>query len=183
VDKWSFDVFALNEASSDHALKFIFYELLTRYDLINRHVGVRVIEARDLTPPLSSDGTRQDAVHSNPYVKLSLLPDHKNSRQTGVKRKTQNPVFEERFTFDMPFLEAQRRTLLLSVVDFDKFSRHCVIGKVALPLSDVDLVKGGHWWRALVPSSQVRSANTHTGRGMVTVFNKDIAIIIIEAYD
>ncbi|XP_032853263.1 calcium/calmodulin-dependent 3',5'-cyclic nucleotide phosphodiesterase 1C isoform X2 [Tyto alba] len=36
VDKWSFDVFALNDASSDHALKFIFYELLTRYDLINR---------------------------------------------------------------------------------------------------------------------------------------------------
>ncbi|XP_029110903.1 calcium/calmodulin-dependent 3',5'-cyclic nucleotide phosphodiesterase 1C-like isoform X2 [Scleropages formosus] len=36
VDLWSFDVFALNEASGDHALKFIFYELLTRYDLINR---------------------------------------------------------------------------------------------------------------------------------------------------
>lgn len=36
VDKWSFDVFALNNASGDHALKFIFYELLTRYDLINR---------------------------------------------------------------------------------------------------------------------------------------------------
>ncbi|NXY15254.1 PDE1C phosphodiesterase, partial [Atrichornis clamosus] len=36
VDTWSFDVFALNDASGDHALKFIFYELLTRYDLINR---------------------------------------------------------------------------------------------------------------------------------------------------
>ncbi|NWY74478.1 PDE1C phosphodiesterase, partial [Erithacus rubecula] len=36
VDEWSFDVFALNDASGDHALKFIFYELLTRYDLINR---------------------------------------------------------------------------------------------------------------------------------------------------
>ncbi|KAM4634686.1 synaptotagmin-17 [Polymixia lowei] len=126
----------------------------TQYDLINGLLGVRVIEARDLPPPLTCDGARQDMAHSNPYVKMSLLPDHKNSRQTGVKRKTQNPVFEERFTFDMPFLEAQRRTLLLSVVDFDKFSRHCVIGKVALPLSDVDLVKGGHWWKALVPSSQ-----------------------------
>uniref|UniRef100_A0AAZ3PWU3 C2 domain-containing protein n=1 Tax=Oncorhynchus tshawytscha TaxID=74940 RepID=A0AAZ3PWU3_ONCTS len=106
----------------------------TQYDLINGHLGVRV-----------------DMAHSNPYVKISLLPDHKNSRQV---RKTQNPVFEERFTFDLLFLEAQRRTLLLSVVDFDKFSRHCVIGKVALPLSEVDLVKGGHWWKALVPSSQ-----------------------------
>ncbi|XP_061109761.1 dual specificity calcium/calmodulin-dependent 3',5'-cyclic nucleotide phosphodiesterase 1C-like isoform X2 [Conger conger] len=36
VDTWSFDVFTLNEASGDHALKFIFYELLTRYDLITR---------------------------------------------------------------------------------------------------------------------------------------------------
>ncbi|XP_076769413.1 dual specificity calcium/calmodulin-dependent 3',5'-cyclic nucleotide phosphodiesterase 1C isoform X3 [Arvicanthis niloticus] len=36
VDTWSFDVFSLNEASGDHALKFIFYELLTRYDLISR---------------------------------------------------------------------------------------------------------------------------------------------------
>ncbi|XP_015214559.1 dual specificity calcium/calmodulin-dependent 3',5'-cyclic nucleotide phosphodiesterase 1A isoform X2 [Lepisosteus oculatus] len=36
VDKWSFDVFALHEASGEHALKFLVYELLTRYDLINR---------------------------------------------------------------------------------------------------------------------------------------------------
>ncbi|XP_040922257.1 calcium/calmodulin-dependent 3',5'-cyclic nucleotide phosphodiesterase 1C [Toxotes jaculatrix] len=36
VDMWSFDVFVLNDASGDHALKFVFYELLTRYDLINR---------------------------------------------------------------------------------------------------------------------------------------------------
>uniref|UniRef100_A0AAQ5YS33 Phosphodiesterase n=1 Tax=Amphiprion ocellaris TaxID=80972 RepID=A0AAQ5YS33_AMPOC len=36
VDMWSFDVFALNDASGDHALRFVFYELLTRYDLINR---------------------------------------------------------------------------------------------------------------------------------------------------
>ncbi|XP_056869174.1 dual specificity calcium/calmodulin-dependent 3',5'-cyclic nucleotide phosphodiesterase 1A isoform X1 [Takifugu flavidus] len=36
VDKWSFDVFALNDASGDHSLKFVLYELLTRYDLISR---------------------------------------------------------------------------------------------------------------------------------------------------
>ncbi|KAK7822293.1 hypothetical protein U0070_014392 [Myodes glareolus] len=36
VDKWSFDIFALNETSSEHSLKFMIYELFTRYDLINR---------------------------------------------------------------------------------------------------------------------------------------------------
>uniref|UniRef100_A0A4X2KE04 Uncharacterized protein n=1 Tax=Vombatus ursinus TaxID=29139 RepID=A0A4X2KE04_VOMUR len=126
----------------------------TQYDLLHNYLTVRVIEARDLPPPISYDGSRQDMAHSNPYVKICLLPDQKNSKQTGVKRKTQNPVFEERYTFEIPFLEAQRRTLLLTIVDFDKFSRHCVIGKVSVPLSEVDLVKGGHWWKALVPSSQ-----------------------------
>ncbi|KAM9248772.1 dual specificity calcium/calmodulin-dependent 3',5'-cyclic nucleotide phosphodiesterase 1A [Dugong dugon] len=36
IDKWSFDVFALNDASGEHSLKFMMYELFTRYDLINR---------------------------------------------------------------------------------------------------------------------------------------------------
>ncbi|XP_029803845.1 synaptotagmin-17 isoform X2 [Suricata suricatta] len=126
----------------------------TQYDLLHNHLTVRVIEARDLPPPISHDGSRQDMAHSNPYVKVCLLPDQKNSKQTGVRRKTQKPVFEERYAFEIPFLEAQRRTLLLTVVDFDKFSRHCVIGKVSVPLCEVDLVKGGHWWKALVPSSQ-----------------------------
>ncbi|XP_030065700.1 dual specificity calcium/calmodulin-dependent 3',5'-cyclic nucleotide phosphodiesterase 1A isoform X2 [Microcaecilia unicolor] len=36
ADKWSFDVFALNDASGEHALKFMVYDLFTRYDLINR---------------------------------------------------------------------------------------------------------------------------------------------------
>ncbi|XP_041434439.1 calcium/calmodulin-dependent 3',5'-cyclic nucleotide phosphodiesterase 1A isoform X1 [Xenopus laevis] len=36
VDRWSFNVFTLNEASGEHALKFMVYELFTRYDLTNR---------------------------------------------------------------------------------------------------------------------------------------------------
>ncbi|KAM9709839.1 dual specificity calcium/calmodulin-dependent 3',5'-cyclic nucleotide phosphodiesterase 1A isoform 2-T2 [Menidia menidia] len=36
VDQWSFDVFAFHEATGDHALKFLVYDLLTRYDLITR---------------------------------------------------------------------------------------------------------------------------------------------------
>ncbi|XP_058889618.1 dual specificity calcium/calmodulin-dependent 3',5'-cyclic nucleotide phosphodiesterase 1A isoform X2 [Acipenser ruthenus] len=36
VDKWSFNVFALNEAGGEHALRFLVYELFTRYDLISR---------------------------------------------------------------------------------------------------------------------------------------------------
>uniref|UniRef100_A0A8C4ZD89 Phosphodiesterase n=1 Tax=Gadus morhua TaxID=8049 RepID=A0A8C4ZD89_GADMO len=37
IDKWSFDVFVFQEATGEHALKFLTYDLLTRYDLINRY--------------------------------------------------------------------------------------------------------------------------------------------------
>lgn len=149
----------------------------TQYDLLHNHLTVRVIEARDLPPPIAQDGSRQDMAHSNPYVKICLLPDQKNSKQTGVKRKTQKPVFEERYTFEIPFLEAQRRTLLLTVLDFDKFSRHCVIGKVSVPLCEVDLVKGGHWWKALIPSSQVRGAGMCLLLGVCGLFFMRIFIL------
>ncbi|XP_073447217.1 synaptotagmin-17 isoform X1 [Aquarana catesbeiana] len=154
VDSSNDDVDSLtdNEILTKYQLGMLHFS--TQYDLLHNYLTVRVIEARDLPPPISYDGSRQDMAHSNPYVKICLLPDQKNSKQTGVKRKTQNPVYEERYTFEIPFLEAQRRTLLLTVVDFDKFSRHCVIGKVSMPLSEVDLVKGGHWWKAIIPSSQ-----------------------------
>lgn len=36
VDRWSFDVFALNSASSDHALQTLVFELITRYGLNSR---------------------------------------------------------------------------------------------------------------------------------------------------
>ena len=36
VDRWSFDVFALNSASSDHALRTLFFELIIRYELNSR---------------------------------------------------------------------------------------------------------------------------------------------------
>ncbi|XP_058482295.1 dual specificity calcium/calmodulin-dependent 3',5'-cyclic nucleotide phosphodiesterase 1A isoform X2 [Solea solea] len=70
VDKWSFDVFALNEASGEHALKFIFYELLTRYDLINRFkipisAVVSFVEALEVGY----------SKHKNPYHNLMHAAD------------------------------------------------------------------------------------------------------------
>jgi len=36
VDDWSFDVFRINEAGEGHALKYVGYELLQRYNLISK---------------------------------------------------------------------------------------------------------------------------------------------------
>ncbi|KAG8145589.1 hypothetical protein E2320_012105 [Naja naja] len=63
----------------------------TQYDLLHNYLIVRVIEAKDLPPPISYDGARQDMAHSNPYVKICLLPDQKNSKQTGLNAKPRTP--------------------------------------------------------------------------------------------
>nr|XP_021139224.1 synaptotagmin-3 [Columba livia] len=49
-----------------------------------------------------------------------------------VHRRTLNPVFEETFSFGVPFAELPSRRLHFSVYDFDRFSRHDLIGHVVL---------------------------------------------------
>ncbi|CAB1457190.1 unnamed protein product [Pleuronectes platessa] len=70
VDQWSFDVFSFHEATGDHALKFIVYDLLTRYDLINRfripvQALVQFVEALE-------NGYSK---HKNPYHNLIHAAD------------------------------------------------------------------------------------------------------------
>uniref|UniRef100_UPI00358F0D58 dual specificity calcium/calmodulin-dependent 3',5'-cyclic nucleotide phosphodiesterase 1A-like n=1 Tax=Myxine glutinosa TaxID=7769 RepID=UPI00358F0D58 len=62
IDKWSFNVFALNEASGDHALKFIVYDLLTRYDLIARF-KIAVSSVLSFVEALEAGYSK----HKNPY--------------------------------------------------------------------------------------------------------------------
>ncbi|RUS74398.1 hypothetical protein EGW08_017833, partial [Elysia chlorotica] len=125
-----------------------------KYDVSSKVLVVKMIEARDLPPPYCLDETKQDMAHSNPYCKISLLPDHKASKQTTVQRKTQEPVWNECFDFDIDYSEAQERTLEILLKDFDKYSRHRLIGRVLLPLSSVNLIKGGHMWKPLSPGDK-----------------------------
>ncbi|KAL6084748.1 hypothetical protein STEG23_027837 [Scotinomys teguina] len=86
---------------------------------------VRMLQALDL-PAKDSNG------FSDPYVKIYLLPDRKKKFQTKVHRKTLNPVFNETFQFSVPLAELAQRKLHFSVYDFDRFSRHDLIGQVVL---------------------------------------------------
>ncbi|XP_036935812.1 calcium/calmodulin-dependent 3',5'-cyclic nucleotide phosphodiesterase 1A-like, partial [Acanthopagrus latus] len=70
VDMWSFNVFALNDTSGDHALKIVFYELLTRYDLIN-HFKVPVSALISFVDSLEVGYSK----HKNPYHNLMHAAD------------------------------------------------------------------------------------------------------------
>ncbi|XP_023140402.1 dual specificity calcium/calmodulin-dependent 3',5'-cyclic nucleotide phosphodiesterase 1B isoform X2 [Amphiprion ocellaris] len=62
IDRWSFDVFALNSVSSDHVLQTLFFELITRYELNSRFK----IPISCLTEFLSAL-ERGYCKHNNPY--------------------------------------------------------------------------------------------------------------------
>ena len=126
-----------------------------QYEVSSKVLVVKIIEAKDLPPPYCLDENKQDMAHSNPYCKVSLLPDQKNSQQTTVQRKTQCPMWSEYFTYEITYKEVQMRTLEIIVKDFDKYSRHCIIGRVLLPLANVNLIKGGHMWKPLAPDNMV----------------------------
>uniref|UniRef100_A0AAV2JFX7 Phosphodiesterase n=1 Tax=Knipowitschia caucasica TaxID=637954 RepID=A0AAV2JFX7_KNICA len=70
IDMWSFDVFALNDASGDHALKFVFYELLSRYDLINRF-KIPIASLLSFLELLEEGYSK----HKNPYHNLMHAAD------------------------------------------------------------------------------------------------------------
>ena len=147
-----------------------------QYDINEKILIVRVVEARAL--PLQNSQDKQTAVRSNPYIKICLLPGQKDSRQTSVQRKTQSPVWNETFNFQVPFSEVQSRSLEFTVKDFDKFSRHCVIGKVTINLSHVQLVKGSYMLKPLHPSTQV--SHLHNNSQISSKFN--VLIVAVRSY-
>uniref|UniRef100_A0A8C0H8S3 Synaptotagmin 3 n=1 Tax=Chelonoidis abingdonii TaxID=106734 RepID=A0A8C0H8S3_CHEAB len=96
-----------------------------RYAYASEQLVVKILRALDL-PAKDANG------FSDPYVKMYLLPDRKKKFQTKVHRKTLNPIFNETFNFNVPFAELPGRKLHFSVYDFDRFSRHDLIGQVVL---------------------------------------------------
>ncbi|KAF7663203.1 hypothetical protein LDENG_00216540 [Lucifuga dentata] len=98
---------------------------ILKFDFDLEQLIVKIHRAQDL-PAKDFSGT------SDPYVKIYLLPDRKNKHQTKVHRKTLNPVFDEVFLFPVAYAELPSRKLHFSVYDFDRFSRHDLIGQVVV---------------------------------------------------
>ncbi|XP_039191123.1 synaptotagmin-5 isoform X1 [Crotalus tigris] len=112
------------------------------YDFQSTQLVVGIIQAADL-PALDIGGT------SDPYVKVFLLPEKKKKFETKVHRKTLNPTFNESFTFKVPYSELGGKILVMALYDFDRFSKHDVIGEIRIPMNTVDLAHVIEEWRDL----------------------------------
>lgn len=123
-----------------------------RYLYSTEQLVVKILKALEL-PAKDANG------FSDPYVKIYLLPDRKKKFQTKVHRKTLNPIFNETFHFSVPFNELQNRKLHFSVYDFDRFSRHDLIGQVVLDnlLEFSDLTEDSPVWRDILEASSEKA--------------------------
>uniref|UniRef100_A0A8C6X039 Synaptotagmin n=1 Tax=Neogobius melanostomus TaxID=47308 RepID=A0A8C6X039_9GOBI len=118
-----------DEPKEDQKLGKLQYSL--DYNFTENSLIVGIIQAAEL-PAMDMGGT------SDPYVKVYLLPDKKKKFETKVHRKTLNPVFNEQFTFKVPYVELGGKTLVMTVYDFDRFSKHDAIGDIKVPMNKVD---------------------------------------------
>ncbi|GAV00170.1 hypothetical protein RvY_11057 [Ramazzottius varieornatus] len=74
---------------------------------------------------------------SDPYVKIALILNGKRikKKKTSIKKCTLNPYYNESFTFEVPFEQIQKVSLLLTVVDYDRIGTSDPIGKILLGCS------------------------------------------------
>ncbi len=115
------------------------------YDFAKQELAISVLQCQNL-PAMDMGGT------SDPYVKVFILPEKKKKFETKVHRKTLSPVYSETFVFkEIEYADIGEKTVAFQVFDFDRFSKHDMIGELYVPLSSIDLGKVVQEWRDLSP--------------------------------
>ncbi|KAL1257099.1 hypothetical protein QQF64_012644 [Cirrhinus molitorella] len=130
------------DSESKEAAKLGKLHFTLDYNFTDSALVVGVVEAEGLAA-MDMSGT------SDPYVKVYLLPDKKKKFETKVHRKTLDPTFNEHFTFKVPYAELGGKTLVMTVYDFDRFSKHDAIGDVRMQMNKVDFSYLTDEWRDL----------------------------------
>ncbi|KAG7330392.1 hypothetical protein KOW79_006614 [Hemibagrus wyckioides] len=127
------------------------------YNFEKKAFVVHIKEAHGLS------ATDEQSLTSDPYIKLTLLPEKKHKVKTRVLRKTLDPAFDETFSFyGIPYARVPQLALHFMVLSFDRFSRDEVIGETLVPLADVDLAEG----RVLMSRDIIkRNVRRSAGRG------------------
>ncbi|KAJ8252798.1 hypothetical protein GJAV_G00205700 [Gymnothorax javanicus] len=136
------------EAILNHQGSFGEIRMTVRYATLKNRLIVLVDSCRGLFP-CTENG-------SDVYVRVYLLPDQswRHRMRTHVKKKTVDPVFNEKFEFAVPLEEARTRKLDVAVKNNRMFhSRERKdIGMVLVDLSQVDLVRGfTEWYELSIP--------------------------------
>ncbi|OCT95043.1 double C2-like domain-containing protein beta [Xenopus laevis] len=88
--------------------------------------------------------------YSDPYVKTYLKPDEdkKSKHKTAVKKKTLNPEFNEEFCYEIKHSDLAKKTLEVTVWDYDLGKSNDFIGGVVLGINAKE-ERLKHWFDCL----------------------------------
>lgn len=125
IEEWRDLASPENDAEKENKLGDICFSL--RYVPTAGKLTVVVLEAKNLKK-MDVGGL------SDPYVKIALYQGNKRlkKKKTTIKKRTLNPYFNESFTFEVPFEQIQKVTLIITVVDYDRIGTSEPIGRVLL---------------------------------------------------
>lgn len=99
-------------------------------------VILSVIEATDL-PEYSRDPFVRIRVFSKADEPKSEVQSVLYERETRVVKNSRNPIFDEDFSFPLKDSQLSYTSIKLEVKDFDKYSRHTLIGETKIALKDL----------------------------------------------
>lgn len=150
---------SLSSEEKQEKLGTLFFSL--EYNFEKKAFVVNIKEARGL-PAMD-----EQSMTSDPYIKMTILPEKKHKVKTRVLRKTLDPAFDETFTFyGIPYTQIQELALHFTILSFDRFSRDDIIGEVLIPLEGMELSDGKMLMNREIIKRNVRKSS---GRGELLI--------------
>ncbi|XP_005372907.1 PREDICTED: synaptotagmin-4 isoform X1 [Chinchilla lanigera] len=150
---------SLTSEEKQEKLGTLFFSL--EYNFEKKAFVVNIKEARGL-PAMD-----EQSMTSDPYIKMTILPEKKHKVKTRVLRKTLDPAFDETFTFyGIPYTQIQELALHFTILSFDRFSRDDTIGEVLIPLAGIELSDGKMLMNREIIKRNVRKSS---GRGELLI--------------
>ncbi|TSK13301.1 Protein piccolo [Bagarius yarrelli] len=137
-------------------------QLQINYDKQLGNLIVHVLQARNLAP-------RDNNGYSDPFVKVYLLPGRgaENKRRSKHAQKSLNPEWNQTVIYKNIHLEQlKKKTLEVSVWDYDKCSSNDFLGEVLIDLSNtVQLDNMPHWLPLKEQCEGEHHRRSHSGQG------------------
>lgn len=137
------------------------------YDSHKEELQIKIYRCEDIAAARKN--------RSDPYVKTYLLPDlsSQSKKKTAVKKKTQNPVYDQTLRYKVRIGELRSRTLNLSVWHAEPLGRNVFLGEVELSLSAWDWTLTQPLWQDLQPRVHL-SPDALSSRGTIMLSIKFI---------
>ncbi|MBN3322862.1 PCLO protein, partial [Atractosteus spatula] len=145
-------------------------QLQVNYDKHLGHLILHVLQARNLAP-------RDNNGYSDPFVRVYLLPGRsqvmvvqnasaENKRRTKHVQKSLNPEWNQTVIYKNIHLEQlKKKTLELTVWDYDRFSSNDFLGEVLIDLSNTsNLDNTPKWYPLKEESESIDHGRSHSGQ-------------------